>query len=331
MHGRGSPGKGTGMTTGQTAGTASARDTSAADGLSHQAFFYRGQRDYLAQILAFAGAGRAGGEAVFIAVPGRNGSVLRDQLNGRVRYADMTQLGRNPARIIPEVRDFIEAHPGQRVRYVGEPVWPGRSAAEMCEAARHEALVNLAFAGMAVTILCPYDAAGLPAPVLSDAERTHPAILAGGRTVPAAHYAGPGRVPPQCDRALPDPPATAETLSYQADLRPVRRLVAGQARRAGLPAERASDLVLAASEIAANTLRHTGAGGTVHIWHTGDEILCQIQDQGWISDPLAGRTRHPPEAREHGLWTVNQICDLVELRTGPAGTTIRLHMGIHQP
>jgi hypothetical protein len=325
------PGRGMGMKSGQTAGPASARDTSAADGLSHQAFFYRGQRDYLAQILAFAGAGQASGEPVLIAVPGRNGSVLRDHLDGRVRYADMAQLGRNPARIIPEVRDFIEAHPGQRVRYVGELAWPGRSDAEMCEAARHEALTNLAFAGMAVTILCPYDAAGLPAPVLSDAERTHPAILAGGRPVPGIHYAGPGCVPPQCDRALPAPPATAGTLSYQADLRPVRRLVAGQARRAGLPADRAGDLVLAASEIAANTLRHTSAGGTVHVWHTDDEILCQLHDQGWITDPLAGRTRHPPDAREHGLWTVNQLCDLAELRTGPAGTTIRLHMGIHQP
>jgi hypothetical protein len=266
------------MTSGQTAGT---RDTSAADRLSHQAFFYRGQRDYLAQILAFADAGQASGEPVFIAAPGHNGSVLRDQLGGRVRYADMAQLGRNPARIIPEVRDFIDAHPGQRVRYLGEPVWPGRSAAEMCEAARHEALINLAFAGMAVTILCPYDAAGLPAPVLGDAERTHPVILANGREMPAAHYAGPGRIPPQCDRALPAPPAIAETLSYQADLRPVRRLVASYADRAGLPAGRTSDLVLAASEIAANTFRHTSAGGTVHIWRTGGEILCQIQDQGW--------------------------------------------------
>jgi anti-sigma regulatory factor (Ser/Thr protein kinase) len=316
------------MTSGETAGT---RDTSAADGLSHQAFFYRGQRDYLAQILAFADAGQVSGEPVFIAVPGHNGSVLRDQLGGRVRYADMAQLGRNPARIIPEVREFIDAHPGRRVRYVGEPVWPGRSDAEMCEAARHEALINLAFAGMAVMILCPYDAAGLPAPVLSDAELTHPAIVANGREVPAAHYAGPGRIPPQCDRLLPAPPATAETLSYQADLRPVRRLVASYADRADLPAGRTSDLVLAASEIAANTFLHTRAGGTVHIWRTGDEILCQIQDQGWITDPLAGRTRRPPDARGHGLWVVNQLCELVELRTGPAGTTIRLHMGIHQP
>jgi hypothetical protein len=28
-----------------------------------------------------------------------------------------------------------------------------------------------------------------------------------------------------------------------------------------------------------------------------------------------------------GLWTVNQLCDLVEVRTGETGTTIRVHHG----
>jgi anti-sigma regulatory factor (Ser/Thr protein kinase) len=111
----------------------------------------------------------------------------------------------------------------------------------------------------------------------------------------------------------------------------LRRLVAGYAHRTGLRDDRAGNLVLAASEIAANTLRHTSAGGTMHIWHTGEEILCQIKDRGWITDPLAGRTRQPADGRGHGLWVVNQVCDLVELRTGPAGTTIRLHMNIREP
>jgi anti-sigma regulatory factor (Ser/Thr protein kinase) len=315
------------MVTGQSArGAEMAGAEMAGRGLSHVAFFYRGQPDYLAQIQAFADSGVAKGEPVFIAVPGHKDSVLRSHLGGHIRYADMAQLGRNPARIIPEVRDFIDRHPGQRVRYVGEPMWPGRSAAETREAARHEALVNLAFAGSAATILCPYDAAGLPLSVIREAGRTHPAVLVNGHPAPAARYAGPGNVPPECERPLPPPPATAEALGYETDLWPVRQLVARHASRAGLPGGRAADLVLAASEIAANTLRHTRAGGTVQIWHTGEEILCQIQDRGWITDPLAGRRRSAPDERGHGLWVVNQVCDLVELRTGPAGTTVRLHM-----
>ena len=319
------------MVTGRTARSAEMPDEAAVDGgLSHLAFFYRDQRDYVARIEEFAGAGHAAGEPAFIAVPGDKASLLRDHLGGPVRYADMAELGRNPARIIPEVRDFIDAHSGRRVRYVGEPAWPGRSAAEMCEVARHEALIDLAFAGMPVTILCPYDAAGLPPSVVRAAERIHRTVAGNGHRA-AAPSSWPGTLPPECDRPLPDPPAAAETLSYESDLRPLRRLVAGYAHRTGLPDERAANLVLAASEIAANTLRHTSAGGTMHIWHTGEEVLCQIRDQGWITDPLAGRTRRLPDERGHGLWVVNQVCDLVEQRTGPAGTTIRMHMRIREP
>jgi anti-sigma regulatory factor (Ser/Thr protein kinase) len=323
------------MMTGQSAHTAGMPGEAATGtGLSHLAFFYRDERDYLAQIRSFARAGLANGEPVFIAVPGNKGSLLAEHLDGDfrwLRYEDMGELGRNPARIIPELRDFIDQHPGRRVRYVGEPIWPGRSAAETQEATRHEALINLAFSSSAVTILCPYDTAGLPSAVVSAAEQTHPAILADGHAATAAHFAGPGRLPPECDRPLPPPPAAAETLGYETDLQPVRQLVASHARRAGLPGERAADLVLAASELAANTLRHTGAGGTLHLWHTAEEILCQIHDQGWITDALAGRERRPPEERGHGLWVVNQVCDLVELRTGQAGTTVRLHMRLAEP
>lgn len=317
------------MVTGQSSRKGAAPDDPVIDaGLSHMAFFYRDQRDYLAQIRAFAYAGLDNDEPVFIAVPGRNGGLLREQIDMDARYADMAVFGRNPARIIPELRAFSDANPGRRARYVGEPIWPGRSGPETCEATRHEALLNLAFARTALTILCPYNAARLPLSVVRDAERTHPAILTAGRPETLARYAGPGNVPPACDQPLPAPPATAEALGYEMDLRPIRRLVTSHCDQAGLPDERAANLVLAASELAANTLRHTRGGGTIHIWHTRDEVLCQIQDTGWITDPLVGRTRRPPDERGHGLWVVNQLCDLVELRTGRAGTTIRLHMHI---
>jgi anti-sigma regulatory factor (Ser/Thr protein kinase) len=319
------------MATSQTAHGHTTGDTTRQRGaLSHLAFFYRDERAYLSQLVAFADDGLASGEPVFIAVPGPKGGLLREHLAkaGNLRFADMADLGRNPARIIPEVQDFIEGHPGQRVRYIGEPIWPGRSAAEICEATRHEALINLAFSDASATIVCPYDIARLAPSVVGEAGCTHPGILANGRPAAATRHAGPGNFPSECDRPLPTPPATAETLDYETNLRQVRGLVANHAYRAGLPDERATDLVLAASEIAANTVRHTAGTGTVHIWHTDTEVLCQIQDQGWITDPLAGRIRHAPDERGHGLWVVNQMCDLAELRTGPDGTTIRLHMRI---
>ena len=300
-------------------------DEPADGGLSHAAFFYRSQPEYAAVAAAFIQAGLAAGEPALVAVPGARARVIGDRLDdgpGEVVFTDMAELGRNPARIIPEVRAFTDKHPGQRVRFIGEPAWPGRSAAEICEAARHEALINLAFAQAPMTILCPYDACGLAGSVLAGARRTHQEPAASGATAQAWRV----NLPPGCDRPLGPPPAEAEVLSYDTDLAPVRRLVAGHARRAGLAGERTVDLVLAANEIAANTISHTTGNGILHIWHTPEEIVCQVHDQGEITDPLAGRVRRGHGDRGHGLWLVNQVCDLVELRTGRAGTTVRMHL-----
>lgn len=300
----------------------------AGDGLSHHALFYRDQREFLARIADFAHDGLARSEPVFIAVPGGQGRLAGKQLGQDSRslaYADMTETGRNPARIIPAVRSFIDQHPGQRIRFVEEPLWPGRSAEERYEVARHEALINFAFAGLAASILCLYAADGLDS-VAGTVRRTHPGILADGREQASPSYAGTDGMARAFERPLPAPPAAAEVISYRNDLRPMRRLVEDHAARSGLSDDRTANLVLAASELAANTLRHTNGGGTLRVWHTRFEILCQVEDEGWITDPLAGRRRRPAAEPGHGLWLVNQVCDLVELRSGRAGTTVRLHM-----
>jgi anti-sigma regulatory factor (Ser/Thr protein kinase) len=301
-----------------------------ADGLNHRALFYRDQREYLTCVGGFVAAGLTHDEPAFIAVPGDRADLLRGQLgqaDGRLAYLDMTETGRNPARIIPELRTFVDRQGGGPARIVSEPAWLGRSAAELREAIRHEALINLAFAGTGTSILCPY-AAELACDVVQGATHTHPAVIREGRPQASPGYAGQGSVPPHCEAALPTPPAQAEKVSYRTGLRTLRQLVERHASRCGMSADRTASLVLAVGEIAANTLRHTGHGGTLHVWHTHRELLCQVQDRGWITDPLAGRKRKPAIEPGHGLWVVNQVCDLVEMRTGKGGTTIRLHMNL---
>lgn len=300
------------------------------ESLSHLAYFYDDERDYLSYLSAFALAGLRDAEPVFIAVPGHKAVLLRDRLGAEshlVRYGAIAETGRNPARLIPELRAFLDEHRGLRVRFVSEAIWPGRSAAELCEATRHEALMNLAFASAPATIVCPYDTAALAPSVLGGAECTHPAFLRNGQTRSAAGYAGHGVVPAECENPLPAPPADAQVLAYETSLRPVRELVTSHGAALRMADERITNMVIAAGEITANTLRHTSAGGTFWVWHTGEEIICQVRDQGWIADPLAGRWRRPPEDLGHGLWVVNHVCDLVEIRTSKAaGTVIRLHM-----
>ena len=138
----------------------------------------------------------------------------------------------------------------------------------------------------------------------------------------------------QPSRSLPLPSPTNDAMyhTYRSDLSQVRALVLQQAREAGLTEGRANDLVLAVSEVAANTLRHTRSSGTLAIWHDAEEVVCEIRDEGTITDPLVGSRRPPPDASGgHGLWLVRQVCDLVELTSDANGTTVRMHMALRQP
>jgi anti-sigma regulatory factor (Ser/Thr protein kinase) len=294
----------------------------------HIALLYQESSEYSAAIDDFVKAGIVEQEPVFIAVPQAHLPLLSAPTeDSLVSLAEMEELGRNPARIIAALRLFADQHAGRRIRYLGESLWKGRTTAERRETERHESLLNLAFAGAEVTIMCPYNAAALPRSAITTARRTHPVVLSGGRQRSSRHYNGPDESPAHLTGKLPAPPTRAQVLAYDRDLHPVRAFVAAAADRARLSAERSTDLVIAASEVAANTLRHTTGGGVIRLWHTAKEMLCQIDDCGFISDPLAGYFRPTGDgAGKQGLWLVNQICDLVELRTAETGTSIRLHM-----
>lgn len=294
----------------------------------HEAVLYRHPAEYQSAVLGFVRDGLARSEPVLVAVPGAAAGAIRSGLDGKaadVVFTDMTQLGRNPGRIISAIWDFVDRHDGQRVRFVGEPVWPGRSAAEIREAVTHEAMINLAFAAMPIAVICPYDIGRLAPAVMTSAARTHPVISTADVTWPSSDYAADEQIREGVAQPLPRPPGEAQHLAYTTDLRSIRGAVADYAERAGLPADRLADLVIAVSEVAANTLRHTPGGGSVCLWRTGAEVICEVGDQGWIADPLAGR-RRPLGPGGLGLWVVNQVCDLVELRTGAHGTTVRMHM-----
>jgi anti-sigma regulatory factor (Ser/Thr protein kinase) len=125
------------------------------------------------------------------------------------------------------------------------------------------------------------------------------------------------------------------SLTYTTDLAAVRTLVREQARHAGLPGKRAIDLELAVSEAAANTVRHAAAQGhrqgTLRVWCTADEIVCEIRDGGVIADALAGRRQPAAGALTgHGLWLVQQVCDHVEIASGADGTTVRMRMALRR-
>ena len=297
--------------------------------------FYAGLEGFLDAIVPFVRDGVAAGEPVLVVVSREKLGRLRAALGpdaANVRFADMDEVGGNPARIIPFWRAFLDEHAeeGRPLRGVGEPVDATRRPAELAECHRHEALLNVAFADAAgFRLLCPYDVTSLAEEVLHEAERTHPAVR-GPRTGERAseHYPGAGTFAQPLEDPLPRPPATFHAVAFDlGSLRDVRRFVAEQAAEAGLDAERTDDLLLAVSEITTNSVRHGGGAGVLRTWIEADRLVCEIRDRGVIGDPLAGRVEPAPDRLEgRGLWLANQLCDLVQVRACADGGAVRLHV-----
>jgi anti-sigma regulatory factor (Ser/Thr protein kinase) len=298
----------------------------------HKALFYDGADAFAAATLPFVRDGVRAGEPVMVAVDAEKIELLERGLGddaAAVEFVEMRGLGRNPGCIIPAWRDFVAEHAmsGKRLRGVGEPVWDGRSDAEIAECHQHEALLNVAFDdGPAWSLLCPYDRAALPAAVLDAARRTHPIVGEDGVTRRSASYRNP-RLDP-LGGELPPPPAGRDEMPFTIDdLSAVRTMVQAWSRAAGVEPVRADDLVLAVNELATNSIRHGGGEGVVRAWREPGFFVCEVRDSGHIDDPLAGRGL-PADPREsgRGLWLVNQLCDLVQLRSLRDGCAIRLHV-----
>ncbi|WUI03571.1 sensor histidine kinase [Spirillospora sp. NBC_00431] len=300
------------------------------DPFVHPALFYRDDEEYLAGTVPFIRAGREAGEPVAVAVPGDRLGRLRDAVGPaaeEVSWLDMSEAGRNPGRIIPGVlRDFADRHAAGRVRIIGEPVWPGRSATEYPACAQHEALINLAFRGRGVSILCPYDVSGLDDVAIADARATHPVLIDRHGEHVSGDYA-PDRVISAYNRPLPEP-SGAVAMSFDLDALPlVREFVTRWAARLGLGPQAVGDLELAANELAANSCLHGGGAGTARLWSEDGQVVCEVRDAGTITDPLAGRRpadMSPDGGR--GILLVNHLADLVRMHTGPDGTTVRVYM-----
>jgi len=302
-------------------------------GFRHEALLYDGDEAFLGAAADFVRDGTAADEPALVMVSPDKIARLQERLDAgdSVYFADMRQVGSNPARIIPAWRDFAAAHDGRRLRGIGEPIWPERAGAELVECQRHESLLNLAFAeAEAFWLLCPYDTAALPPEVVDEARRSHPFVVTGTRRVPSADYHGLEVVTVPFDDPLPAPPADAGGLPFgPGQLADVRTFISRRATAAGLDREHIADLVAAVNELATNSLLYGGAHGSVHAWPEPDGFVCEVRDDGRISDPLIGR--RPPEPHQHGgrgLWMANQLCDLVRIRSGETGTTVRLHMSL---
>lgn len=316
--------------------TATTETAAPADVFRHEAMLYAGPADYVARTVPFIIDGLSAGEPVLVAAEPTKLDLVRAALDrdaDRVRFANLADVGRNPSRIIPVWHDFVDecGSGGQRVRGIGEPIWAGRTAAEVVECQVHESLLNLAFADSTPwTLICPYDTDALDPGVIDRAYRSHPMTRRGDARRPSTSYRAPSEELASIGHALPEPTEVLEqrTVVFER-LHDMRSAVARCATSLGLGSERTADLVIAVDELASNSAQYGGGDATMRLWQDEDCIVCEVTDRGAIDEPLVGRHRpalNAPSGR--GLWLVNQLCDLVQLRTSAGGTVVRLHMAL---
>jgi anti-sigma regulatory factor (Ser/Thr protein kinase) len=297
-------------------------------GFQHEALIYEGDEEYLAGTVPFLEAAIEAGEPALVAAGPLQAEWLEGALgpeDGQLRFLDVETTGRNPASIISLWRDFVDENGGRAVRGIGEPVWAARSPAALDECQRHESLLNVAFApGTPWSLLCPYDAGSLGEAVLEKVTLSHRQVHRGGRS----RESGSFQAEPDCFAGeLPPPASRPEVLPFGlSELSEVRHRVAAAAERAGMDRRGVADLVTAASELAANSVVHGGGSGVLRLWREDGSLLAEVVDRGRIEEPLVGRLR-PGVTQEggRGLWLANQLCDLVQIRSGATGTTVRLH------
>jgi hypothetical protein len=306
--------------------------SSANQSLVHEALLYCTPEGYGDRLAAFVSAARAAAEPVLAVLPA-DGLATAQRACGEdaphVRWAPMEEAARNPSRLLSLYADWIAEHAG-RVRIIGEPVWPGRSRPEAIECLRHEALVNHELADAAASLLCPYDSQHLDPEILAGAAMTHPRLIdEHGARRDSTDYGEPLAVATGRHWPLEDPVPPISEHAFSGDLGALRRAVAGDphARTLG---PRLSDLVFAVSEAASNALKHADGTCVTRVWRAGAEVIGEVITRSAVSDAFAGRRRPAWDALDgRGLWLINEVCDLVELRSRSHETVLRMHL--HRP
>jgi anti-sigma regulatory factor (Ser/Thr protein kinase) len=288
----------------------------------HDALPYAGHDEFVSLATDFLGAGLAAGEAGMLLTRRERLDDVRSALGSAaegVRFLDMDSAGHNPALIFSVLNDFASAHPGRRVRALGEPIYDGRTPAQRAEAELHEVLLNTgACRSWNMWLACPFDTDWLDDRGQEQMRLAHPADGRDLENVAAAKFADP----------LPPRPDGAETFPIDgADLGAIRSVLRTAARMSGLSDERVEAFVCAVNEVVTNSIRHGRGPAEFALWSVGDSLVCEVHDSGRIRDPFAGRVAPAlGDTSGRGLWLVNHLCDLVQVRGPSSGTCVRMHI-----
>jgi anti-sigma regulatory factor (Ser/Thr protein kinase) len=103
----------------------------------------------------------------------------------------------------------------------------------------------------------------------------------------------------------------------------LRATLAAHASELGAAQERVDHLLIVASELATNAIRHGGGTGRLRMWHRDGILYCQVSDDGpGIANPtVVGNTPPDPGRSDggRGLWICRNLADELIIEAGEDG------------
>jgi len=295
----------------------------------HEALLYESDDEFDACVRTFLADAVRRGEPAFALVSAEKAARLRAALGpdaDGVEFVDVDEVGRNPCRLIDVWQTLASAHgAATALRGVADPFAHHTTSVERDECIVCDALLNDALVGVPLWLVCAYDVSRHDDGELARACDSHPFVQSHGATRVAAHVATATDL---LASPLSEPEAVATDVEFDVNrLRVVRADVRDAACAFGLDDDRTAGLVLTVSEVATNSVLYGGGTGRLRTWVDDAGLVCEVRDAGHIREPLAGRVRpEPGRPNGYGLWIAHQLCDLVQVRSGEAGTVVRLRM-----
>lgn len=305
----------------------------------HDALLYDSPGQLAEVAVPFLLDGLAVGDAAVVATGAGTAALIREAVEGNplVHVLDRADVyrARTPA-AITTFRRMAEQRVSEgvrQVRVVGEVDF-GPTERDWLEWQRYEAVINDALAGWPLWGLCVFDTRRLPDQLLDAALQTHSRVATTGGCEVNPRFTEPAeylrRLP------VPDEPleATPPRLhaSSVADFASLRRALAAELAGVAADEDLLQDFLLAVDEMTSNALRHGGRPVDLRLWVAADRVVCTIGDRGagW-DDPFAGYGPAHGEDLSRGgmgLWLARQLCDHVDITTGPDGALVRLTVDI---
>ena len=292
----------------------------------HTAFVYDDDAAYVDRTVDFLRQGLDAGEGIVVANLRDRLGTVREALGADAELAtfvDVTSLYTRPARTVAAyyrmLCDLLEHH--RSVRLIAE-VQYGPTSTEWNEWIAYEAMVTHASAALPTWIVCTYDARETPDVVLEGVFNTHSDVLTDDWRA-SASFEEPAET---LRRLTPDaePIEDLRPIATGGDLETLREGLAAELAAAEVPSAKVLDMLVAATEIAANARDHGGGIAEVRIGAVDGRFVCEIADRGEGFDhTLAGYTT-PDDGDPSGIWIARQRTWRLEYLESEGAFTARL-------